>query len=139
MQWRSLIFILIFLIQIHAYDNLNKLDFHQDFQFPIESIKSTRELSADSGQCDSELLLLEQALVNNEPWAVRFVDTWAKVNAGYLSGNTLNFGDFDSCVKFQHEQDTGKVLQGQYCLIRLTALQNSTLDNGRDDLSLKHV
>lgn len=83
-------------------------------------------------QCTRELESFEQAIANKEPWATRLIDTWAKVDSGYLSGNTFNFGDFDSCINFQH-------LQTRHCTMALSALTNSTLSDERTDLSLKHV
>ncbi|XP_070501268.1 nose resistant to fluoxetine protein 6-like [Chironomus tepperi] len=51
----------------------------------------------------------------------------------------MNIGDFDTCVKFEHHTASSKIFSGQHCLIGLSALPNSTLDNDRNDLSLKHL
>ncbi|KAG5684551.1 hypothetical protein PVAND_013777 [Polypedilum vanderplanki] len=92
------------------------------------------ELSSNynNALCQSQLAEFTQALSESQEWAVRLVDTWAKVGAGYLSGNIMNLGDFDSCVKFRHEN-----FQGQHCWVTISALPNSTLESDSNDINLK--
>ncbi|KAG5684553.1 hypothetical protein PVAND_013778 [Polypedilum vanderplanki] len=84
--------------------------------------------------CQSQLAQFSQALSESQEWAVRLVDTWAKIGAGYLSGNNMNLGDFDSCVKFRYEN-----FQGQHCWVTFTALPNSTLESDSNDINLKKL
>lgn len=67
------------------------------------------------------------------------MDTWAKIRAGYLSGNVINFSDFDTCINFEHDTTTSGIIRGQHCWVLLAALPNSTLDDNRADLSLKNL
>ena len=51
-------------------------------------------------------------------------DTWAKIPSGLLYGNRQNPGHFTECVLFRHE-----AIQGQHCMISITATGNETLEN----------
>lgn len=89
--------------------------------------------STNESLCRTQLSQFSQALSNGDDWAVRLTDTWVKVPAGYLSGNRKHPGDYDSCVNFRHD-----AIQGQHCWITLNALDKSTIDDDRIDLSLKN-
>ncbi|KAG5681173.1 hypothetical protein PVAND_010631 [Polypedilum vanderplanki] len=84
--------------------------------------------------CQNQLEQFSEALSENQNWALKLVDTWAKVQAGFLSGNSVNFGDFDSCVEFKHNE-----IQGQFCWIILSPLQNSTFENNFHDINFKSL
>jgi hypothetical protein len=105
----------------------------------IKEHKVHKESAANDNLCEQDLRLFQESLERSESWAVRFTDTWAKIQAGFLSENTLNIGDFDSCARFQHEHTSNRIFQGQYCLVPLSALPESTLDVNRTDLSLKNL
>lgn len=89
--------------------------------------------------CDNHLNLFSNALSNNEDWAVKLMDTWAKISAGYLSGNTMNLGDFDHCVRFRYDTISSGKIQGQHCWVPLSALPNSTLETDNTDLNLRKL
>ena len=108
-------FVFIFLIvSVYSIQDYRQLvDYHEQ----INTVKNIQKYSKNINDehCDQDLALFQQALENNELWAVRFVDTWAKVQAGYLSGNTFNFGDFDSCLTTKIDQSG---ISGKYCMIK---------------------
>lgn len=124
---------------IHDHSQVFNLNFFRNFA----EQKVHEEFSVNDDLCQQDLILFQEGLERSESWAVRFADTWAKVQAGFLSENTLNIGDFDSCVRFQHEHTSrhtsNRLFQGQHCLVPLSALPNSTLDVDRTDLSLKNL
>ncbi|KAG5684550.1 hypothetical protein PVAND_013776 [Polypedilum vanderplanki] len=98
----------------------------------IFKVKPQLSQSNNDAVCQNQLAQFAQALSESQEWAVRLVDTWAKIGAGYLSWNTVNLGDFDSCVKFRHEN-----FQGQHCWVTISALPNSTLESDSNDINLK--
>ncbi|KAG5684554.1 hypothetical protein PVAND_013779 [Polypedilum vanderplanki] len=116
------LFLQIFLISAE-YQNL--LNNHEKLHKHVSK-------SYNDAVCQSQLAQFSQALTESQEWAVRLVDTWAKVGAGYLSGNTVNLGDFDSCVKFRYEN-----FQGQHCWVTISALPNSTFNNDTNNIYLK--
>ncbi|CAG9806050.1 unnamed protein product [Chironomus riparius] len=133
----SLIFIIVQVYSIQDYRQL--VDLHEWYEVKKDTLEIQQKSSANDDNCDQDLLSFQQGLERNEPWAVIFADTWAKIQAGYLSGNTINIGDFDSCVKFEHPITSSRIYKGQHCLVGISALSNSTLEADRTDLSLKHL
>jgi hypothetical protein len=89
----------------------------------------------DDEICRNQLTLFTDALSDREFWALELFDTWAKIQAGYLSGNIRNIGDFDHCVKFRYNTQSNGIIQGQHCHVAFEALPNSTLigDNKKFD------
>lgn len=136
-MWWKYLFVLIFLSKkIYSIQDYRQLvDYHQW----KNTLKIIQKYSVNDDFCDQDLLLFQQSLDRSESWAVQFTDTWAKIQAGYLSGNTINIGDFDSCVKFEHHTTSNRIFRGQHCFVGLSALPNSTLETDRNDLSLKHL
>lgn len=57
------------------------------------------------------------------------LDTWAKIDSGYLVafGSKFNFGHFDDCLKFRQEISKSDIIQGQHCLVTFGASEISTL------------
>lgn len=45
-------------------------------------------------------------------------DSWAKIPAGILKGNSFDFGNFDECAEIKYDTmvSNAGVVQGQYCL-----------------------
>lgn len=138
MNWEILVIFYLVISKVHSiHDHSQVLNFKKNLNF--EEQKAHEEFSVNDDFCQEDLILFQEGLERSESWAVRFADTWAKVQAGFLSENTLNIGDFDSCVRFQHEHTPNRLFQGQYCLVPLSALPNSILDVDRTDLSLKNL
>lgn len=130
----------LFLLKVQAGENyLNLINHPNSLSLIRKSYSTPAKSVVDDDLCDIDLNLFENALDEKESWAIRFVDTWAKISAGYLSGNSFFVGDFDSCVRFHYQQSLDRQFQGQHCLVVLSALPNSTLNEDRDDLSLKHM
>lgn len=140
MNWIALILFCVIIPKAQAkYDDLYLIN-HQNVANSLQKFATvSTKTFIDDDICNNDLNLFGSALDKKEPWAIKLVDTWAKISAGYMSGNKLFIGDFDSCVKFQHKQPAYKLFQGQHCLVALSALPNSTLNDDRNDLSLKHV
>lgn len=140
-MWWKYLFVLIFLSKkIYSIQDYRQLvDYHQWYEYRKNTLEISQKYSVSDDICDQDLLLFQESLERSESWAVQFVDTWAKIQAGYLSGNTMNIGDFDNCVKFEHHMTSSRIFKGQHCLVELSALPNSTLETDMNDLSLKHL
>lgn len=139
MKWVTLLLFFYFVVpKVNSiHDHSKVLNFYKIFN--IKEFKSQKTYSSNNELCDQDLMVFHQSLERNEQWAVRFADTWAKVQAGFLSENTINIGDFDSCVRFQHNHMPNRIFEGQHCLVPLSALPDSTLDADRTDLGLKNL
>ena len=132
MKWEALIFLYFLVSKAHSIHDYSKV-------LNFKNVIHKERFTANDHLCEQDLMIFQPSLERNEQWAVRFVDTWAKIQAGFLSENTLNIGDFDSCVRFQHEHTSNRLFEGQHCLVPLSALPDSTLDVDRTDLSLKNL
>lgn len=140
MYWKYLFVLVLLTKKVYLIQDYRQLvDYDRWFESKGIVKEYTQKSSLNDEICDQDLMLFKQSLERSESWAIKFADTWAKVDAGYLSGNTINIGDFDSCVKFEHYTESNKILKGQYCLVGLSALPNSTLETDRNDISLKHL
>ncbi|GIY47849.1 nose resistant to fluoxetine protein 6 [Caerostris darwini] len=77
-----------------------------------------------SDHCIRDTMTLVSGLRNIKPWAVKFVDSSAKILDGLLVGTMSSLGVYDECVGIEviKERGTekGKLLfRGQYCVIDL--------------------
>lgn len=114
-----------------------KIDFEK---FSSESNESTNQIQPFNNQiCQNQLNQFSNALSNREFWALQLFDTWAKIQAGFLSGNIINIGDFDRCVRFRHETQANEIIQGQHCHVGILALPNSTLEGGHDGFDWREL
>lgn len=78
-----------------------------------------------STECMRNSMLLINGIKNIKPWAIRFLDSSAKIMDGILVGSLSSFGEYDECVntivRSTKLRDKGKMLfRGQYCTIELT-------------------
>lgn len=57
---------------------------------------------------------------------IKVFDTWAKIQAGVLSGNLQNPGSFTKCVSFSYTDETSSIstIQGQHCMVSFAAKEN---------------
>jgi len=96
-MWWKYLFVLIFLSKkIYSIQDYRQLmDYHEWYEYKKNTLEISQKYSVSDDICDQDLLLLQQSLERSESWTVRFADTWAKIQAGYLSGNAMNIGDFD--------------------------------------------
>lgn len=66
---------------------------------------------------------------------IQVFDSWAKVQSGIMSGNNMNFGDFDQCLSTQHTTSNDGKIKGQYCMVfykysdKLKNLKKSSLSD----------
>jgi hypothetical protein len=96
--------------------------------------------NVDDDLCDKQITIFHNELRNREMWAVEMFDSWAKLQSGLFSMNTINLGDFDSCVRFRHDTKSSGIVQGQHCVTLVKASTNSSLDeNEGESFSLKEV
>ncbi|GFY53418.1 nose resistant to fluoxetine protein 6 [Trichonephila inaurata madagascariensis] len=77
-----------------------------------------------SSSCMRDTMKLIAGLKNVKPWAIRFIDSSAKIMDGILVGSLSSFGAYDECIDTlatsERGRDKGKVLfTGQYCTIEL--------------------
>lgn len=56
-------------------------------------------------------------------------DSWGKLSSGILSGNLVNFGNFDQCIKNEHNFNGGK-----YCLLTIKLRDNINNDTTNNEL-----
>ncbi|XP_005177544.1 O-acyltransferase like protein [Musca domestica] len=64
-----------------------------------------------------------EGLNNFDLWALKLHDSTGKLNSGILNGNINQLGDFDQCLRVQHQMADGGAtgaanveMKGQYCL-----------------------
>lgn len=94
---------------------------------------------SDDELCQSQLDAFTVALSARKGWALELFDSWAKVQAGYLSGNLQNLGNFDQCSKFEYDTLSSGIIQGQYCLVGIRALSNSTLGSDNEGFDWREL
>ncbi|CAO1419826.1 unnamed protein product [Diamesa serratosioi] len=70
----------------------------------------------DNKLCKKQLDYFVKGLVDQDFWALKMFDSWAKVQSGISSGNTMNFGDFQQCLDTQHSSEDIQI-KGQYCMV----------------------
>lgn len=113
----------------------------------------------DDYKCDQQLQSFNEALAVHELWALKcnyndlwavidwsdfsskVYDSWGKISSGYFAGNTHNLGSFGLCTKFRHELSNNANILGNYCLVTVNAIQNSTLmdEEGADEFDLRQM
>ncbi|XP_054710343.1 nose resistant to fluoxetine protein 6-like [Uloborus diversus] len=76
-------------------------------------------------QCMRESMQLLAAVKTIKPWAIKFLDSSAKIIDGILAGSMSSLGAYDACINIEatssKSRDKGKVLfYGKYCSIHLT-------------------
>ncbi|GFU16713.1 nose resistant to fluoxetine protein 6 [Nephila pilipes] len=118
------------------FENLTVLERWQNFENNIKKTANSAvkallpRLMEGSGnmnistQCMRDTMKLIGGIKNVKPWAIRFIDSSAKIMDGILVGSLSSFGAYDECVDTlatsDRGRDKGKVLfTGQYCSIDL--------------------
>lgn len=54
-------------------------------------------------------------------------DAWGKFQSGVLSGNTHNWGHYESCLRIQHQSEQFGSIQGQHCVIQYHGIETALL------------
>ncbi|XP_071536043.1 nose resistant to fluoxetine protein 6-like isoform X2 [Panulirus ornatus] len=78
--------------------------------------------SSSSDSCTSDVQVVLMAIMNEERWALKMVDSWGKLPDGVLDGNTQAFGSLDECLSIHVEPEGSNHFKGQYCLVSLKTL-----------------
>lgn len=98
-------------------------------------------MSSKLSECQEKFNIFKQSLLNDKLWAekrenYRFIatyfslifskivlvyDTWGKISAGILHGETKSFGLFTECVRFSNWSD----VKTQHCLISCKSINSS--------------
>ncbi|KFM60148.1 Nose resistant to fluoxetine protein 6, partial [Stegodyphus mimosarum] len=92
-----------------------------------------------TSQCQRESLQLISGLKNLETWAIRFLDSSAKPQSGFISGAVSSFGAYKQCLdtvatEKPYKGNRKALFQGQYCLIDVKPpLPNKTRVIGLND------
>ncbi|CAF4662624.1 unnamed protein product [Rotaria sp. Silwood2] len=78
-------------------------------------------------KCYQDFLLLFEAAVNRELWALKILDAWGKpVPSGLLKGNRWWVGNYDECLDSLYQPENKTFLQqpfdGQYCSLLLSGI-----------------
>ncbi|CAF4631080.1 unnamed protein product, partial [Rotaria sp. Silwood2] len=78
-------------------------------------------------KCYQDFLLLFEAAVNRELWALKILDAWGKpVPSGLLKGNRWWVGNYDECLDSLYQPENKTFLQqpfdGQYCSLLLSGM-----------------
>jgi len=83
MKWETLIIFYCVISKVHSiHDHSQVLNLKKFLNF--EEQKAHEEFSMNDDLCQQDLILFQEGLERSESWAVRFADTWAKVQAGFL-------------------------------------------------------
>ncbi|XP_055682910.1 nose resistant to fluoxetine protein 6-like [Lutzomyia longipalpis] len=72
--------------------------------------------AAVSQKCRQQTAKYFSGLKNFDMWAIRMLDSSAKLPSGLLNGNVNQLGDFDQCLDVL---DVAEKIRGQYCLASL--------------------
>ncbi|KAL3222509.1 hypothetical protein MRX96_004966 [Rhipicephalus microplus] len=74
-------------------------------------------LQADiSSECSIGILKFMRAVKDLEPWALRLLDSSAKIPIGVFQGTILELGAFDECIEtVVHNDDGTERVRAQYC------------------------
>ena len=54
-------------------------------------------------------------------------DSWGKFQSGYLSGNTHNWGHYESCLRIHHQTEQFGHIHGQHCVIQYSGIVSNFL------------
>lgn len=58
--------------------------------------------------------------------------SWSNFHQISHDGNFYDFGDFDKCIKIHQQLRTGKLIDGQYCLIQFHSIPSLTVNHGHE-------
>ncbi|ALC49556.1 CG14204, partial [Drosophila busckii] len=83
-------------------------DYHQDFSLVNAS-------TAAETKCLSELALLGQGLKARSMWALQMIDSWGHLPSGILYGSIRGLGNYEECIRINHEMSGGEELLGKFC------------------------
>ncbi|XP_031635113.1 nose resistant to fluoxetine protein 6-like [Contarinia nasturtii] len=101
----------------------------------ISSIKnSSHNFKGTVEKCLTDLKVIQNGLMRDEFWAMKFLDSWGKIPSGLLNGNTHDFGAFSQCL---HIERNDEAYETQYCTGRLffNLLGNSTQKSYRYNIN----
>lgn len=64
------------------------------------------------------------------------LDSWTKIPSGILTGNTIDFGNYDQCVEIRQNPIPSSLgeIQGKHCVVYYGAVANKTLDSNESAL-----
>lgn len=59
------------------------------------------------------------------------LDSWTKIPSGILTGNTVDFGNYDQCVEIRQNPKPSSLeeIQGKHCVVYYGAAANNTSDS----------
>ncbi|KAH8280696.1 hypothetical protein KR054_000040, partial [Drosophila jambulina] len=97
------------------YQNITLDDLARDLQ---------RLPTAENLKCLGDLTLLSNDLKSLKMWALKMIDSWGSVPSGILTGNLIDLGNYDECLRIDHAVTNGHSVKGKYCLARFALMPN---------------
>ncbi|XP_060663466.1 nose resistant to fluoxetine protein 6-like [Drosophila nasuta] len=98
-------------------------DYYENITATDLILPGTRLPNLQDLQCLAEVAQLTQALQSGSLWALRMIDSWGRLPAGLLYGNTRDLGNFDECIRVNQEIAlTGQTIRGKYCFANLVSV-----------------
>lgn len=70
----------------------------------IEKLIEDDETLEENGRCLFQLLGMATGITEQprQLWAIQALDSWSKIQSGFLMGNILNMGHYDQCIRTSH-------------------------------------
>lgn len=123
MSRQSIIIILAALLQVQAYD-LNRVLYFDSAELP----------ESDFPNCKSDLEKLINGINDSEIWAYQMLDSSTKIPNGILTGNLIDFGNYDECLSI-----VGNGFATQHCMASITIGDKNLLGPITGNTSLEIV
>ncbi|XP_058803540.1 uncharacterized protein LOC131671268 [Phymastichus coffea] len=74
--------------------------------------------------CYHDLLILEEAIIRREAWALLMLDASSKLGSGLLQGNLIDLGQYDECIAV-HSNSSDNDIRGRHCMYSISATQEN--------------
>ncbi|KAH8238144.1 hypothetical protein KR032_000126 [Drosophila birchii] len=113
---------------VEGYQNAARLgrlgveffDHYQNITLDDLSRNQYRLPTAEDLKCLADLALLANDLRSLKMWALKMIDSWGSVPSGILTGNLIDLGNYDECLRIDQHS-----VKGKYCLARFAILPNA--------------
>lgn len=68
-------------------------------------------------------------LINISDYSFTVADAWGKLPSGILSGNIIELGNYDQCLKIREQMENDDLFQGQYCFSLVRTVFNTSTNS----------
>ncbi|KAH8235373.1 hypothetical protein KR038_003215 [Drosophila bunnanda] len=101
------------------------VEFFDHYQnITLDDLLRDRLPTAQDLKCLSDLGLLTNDLKSLKIWALKMIDSWGSVPSGILTGNLIDLGNYDECLRIDHVVTSSHSIKGKYCFARFPLLPN---------------